>query len=124
MTLGWVIWNSDAVVVNLPQSTFTPTSNWLDTKGGRIVAGVGERRPAPRCPAAGPGCSCRRPTRSASGFTMSATAGLIDGLVVAGRHRARDGVEVGGLDVLRAQAGGELDPVVQRGDRVGDADAR
>jgi hypothetical protein len=30
MTLGWLIWKTLAVVVSLPQSTFTPTSNCVD----------------------------------------------------------------------------------------------
>ena len=31
LVLGWVIWKRLAVVVNFPQSTFTPTSNCVDT---------------------------------------------------------------------------------------------
>jgi hypothetical protein len=33
--LGWEIWKTLAVVVNLPQSTFTPASYCVDLKGGK-----------------------------------------------------------------------------------------
>ena len=51
MTLGWLIWNRLAVVVSLPQSTFTPASYWVDTKGGKIVPALAKVGPTTE-----PGC--------------------------------------------------------------------